>query len=81
MPISQFRERSTHRDPDSANSVGAYPKIQVGADVFEEASDHGSQVDDVGGLVPLKQGFGLRAAPGMGNSGIQWGQQSKLRCF
>lgn len=45
------------------------PKIQVGADVFEEASDHGSQVDDVGGLVPLKQGFGLRAARQVGVSG------------
>lgn len=51
--------------------MDAHPKIQVGADVFEEASDHGSQVDDMGGLVPLKQGFGLGAAPGMGNFGIQ----------
>lgn len=81
VSISQFRECSTHRDPNSANSMGAHPKIQVGAEVFEEASNHGGQVDDVGGLVPLKQGFGLRAAPGMGNFGIQWGQQSKLRCF
>lgn len=60
--------------------MSSHPKIQVGADVFEEASDHGGQVDDVGGLVPLKQGFGLGAAPGMGDfwgfsgvSGANWG--------
>lgn len=81
LPITQFREHSTHRDPSSANFVGAHPKIQVGADVFEEASYHGGQVDDMSGLVPLKQGFGLGAAPGRGNFGIQQGQQSKLRCF
>lgn len=80
-PISQFREHSIPRDLDSAHSVGAHPKIQVGADVFEEASDHGSQVDDVGGLVPLKQGFCLRAAPGMGDFGDSVGSAEQIGVF
>lgn len=62
---------SIHRDPNITHSLGAHPKIQVVADVFEEAPDHGGQMDDMGGLVLLKQGFGLHSIPGMGNFGVQ----------
>lgn len=65
------------RDPNTACLLDAHPKIQVVADVFEEAPNHGGQMDDMGGLVLLEQGFGLRSVPGMGNFGVQQRQGSR----
>lgn len=42
---------------------GAHPKIQVATDVFEEAPNHSSQVDDMGGFMFLKESFGLHSTP------------------
>lgn len=80
-PYPNLRSAAPAGIPTAPISWLSHPKIQVGADVLEEASDHGSQVDDVGGFVPLKQGFGLGAAPGMGNFGDSVGSAEKIRVF
>lgn len=79
--MSHLGGGSILRDPNITCLLGAHPKIQVVTDVFEEAPDHGSQVDDMGGLVPFKQGFGLRGTPGVRNFGVQWGQTEQTGGF
>ena len=47
---------------------GSYPKVQVGPHVFEEATNHGSQVDDMGRLVFLENSQRLLEVPKLENT-------------
>ncbi|ETE59822.1 hypothetical protein L345_14443, partial [Ophiophagus hannah] len=55
-----------------------HPEFQVVVEVPEEPPDCGRQVDDVGGLVFLKEGRGLRSIPGGGKGRQDGGQRTHI---